>query len=82
MHKTLTAERLLTELDFTRLNNLRGGKMPPELAETETMECTEQPICAGSSCVIGRSLRGGFVQSAMWLDLQDDQHERGGERRD
>lgn len=34
MHKTLTGERLLTELDFTRLNNLRGGQLPPELADT------------------------------------------------
>jgi regulator of nucleoside diphosphate kinase len=34
MHKTLAGERLLTELDFTRLNNLRGGQLPPELAHT------------------------------------------------
>ena len=34
MHKTLSGERLLTELDFTRLNNLRGGQLPPELADT------------------------------------------------
>lgn len=34
MHKTLSGERLLTELDFTRLNNLRGGQLPPELAHT------------------------------------------------
>lgn len=34
MHKTLTGERLLTELDFTRLNNLRGSPLPPELLDT------------------------------------------------
>lgn len=34
MHKTLGDERLLTELDFTRLNNLRGGQLPPALADS------------------------------------------------
>lgn len=34
MHKTLAGERLLTELDFTRLNKLRDGPLPPELADT------------------------------------------------
>jgi regulator of nucleoside diphosphate kinase len=34
MHKTLAGERLLTELDFTRLNKLRGGQLPPELVDT------------------------------------------------
>ncbi len=34
MHKTFTGERLLTELDHSRLNNLRGGHLPPELADT------------------------------------------------
>jgi regulator of nucleoside diphosphate kinase len=33
MHKTSGVERLLTELDFTRLNKLRGGQLPPELAD-------------------------------------------------
>lgn len=33
MHKPLTGERLLTELDHSRLNNLRGGLLPPELAD-------------------------------------------------
>ena len=34
MHKPLSGERLLTELDFTRLNNLRGGPLPPALLDT------------------------------------------------
>jgi regulator of nucleoside diphosphate kinase len=34
MHKTLAVERLLTELDFARLNKLRGDQLPPELADT------------------------------------------------
>jgi len=34
MHKTLAGERLLTELDFARLNKLRGDQLPPELADT------------------------------------------------
>ncbi|MBT9464747.1 GreA/GreB family elongation factor [Hydrogenophaga sp.] len=33
MHKTLAGERLLTEIDFARLNNLRGGPLPPELVD-------------------------------------------------
>jgi len=33
MHKPLHGERLLTELDFARLNKLRGGKLPPELID-------------------------------------------------
>lgn len=32
-HKTAQGERLLTELDFTRLSHLREGQLPPELAE-------------------------------------------------
>lgn len=34
MHKTFAGERLLTELDHSRLNNLRGGALPPELADS------------------------------------------------
>jgi regulator of nucleoside diphosphate kinase len=34
MHKTLSGERLLTELDFTRLNKLRGSPLPPGLLDT------------------------------------------------
>ena len=34
MHKNLAGERLLTEIDFVRLNNLRGVQLPPELVET------------------------------------------------
>ncbi|MDP3810936.1 MAG: GreA/GreB family elongation factor [Hydrogenophaga sp.] len=34
MHQTLGGERLLTELDFTRLNNLRAGQLPAELVDT------------------------------------------------
>ncbi|MDT4844316.1 Regulator of nucleoside diphosphate kinase [compost metagenome] len=33
MHKTLAGERLLTEIDFARLNNLRGAQLPPELVD-------------------------------------------------
>ena len=33
-HTPLSHERLLTELDFTRLNKLRGGQLPPELADS------------------------------------------------
>lgn len=34
MHKNLEGERLLTEIDFARLSNLRGGQFPPELVDT------------------------------------------------
>lgn len=34
MHKNLAGERLLTEIDFARLNNLRGGQLPPALVDT------------------------------------------------
>lgn len=34
MHKTHGQERLLTEVDFARLNNLSGSPMPPELSDT------------------------------------------------
>lgn len=34
MHQILGGERLLTELDFTRLNNLRAGQLPAELVDT------------------------------------------------
>ncbi len=34
MHKTLSGERLLTELDFARLNNLHGGQLPPALEDS------------------------------------------------
>ncbi|WP_245638700.1 GreA/GreB family elongation factor [Hydrogenophaga palleronii] len=34
MQQIPTAERLLTELDFTRLNKLRGGALPPALEAT------------------------------------------------
>ncbi|WP_332745497.1 GreA/GreB family elongation factor [Hydrogenophaga sp.] len=33
MHKNLAGERLLTELDFTRLNKLRGGPLPAALVD-------------------------------------------------
>ncbi|MBT9549981.1 MAG: GreA/GreB family elongation factor [Hydrogenophaga sp.] len=34
MHKNLAGERLLTEIDFVRLSNLRGAQLPPELLDT------------------------------------------------
>jgi regulator of nucleoside diphosphate kinase len=34
MHKTFGGERLLTEIDFARLNNLSGTQFPPELVDT------------------------------------------------
>ncbi|MHB8950695.1 MAG: GreA/GreB family elongation factor [Rhodoferax sp.] len=34
MHKNLAGERLLTEIDFARLKNLRGAQLPPELVDT------------------------------------------------
>lgn len=34
MHKPLHGERLLTELDFARLNRLGGGDLPSELVDT------------------------------------------------
>ena len=34
MHKTHGIERMLTEIDFVRLNNLSGAQIPPELADT------------------------------------------------
>lgn len=34
MHKNLPAERLLTEIDYARLNKLHGAQLPPELIET------------------------------------------------
>lgn len=34
MHKTLAGERLLTEIDFARLSNLRDAQLPPELVDT------------------------------------------------
>ena len=34
MQKTLTRERLLTELDHSRLNHLRGAPLPAELADS------------------------------------------------
>lgn len=34
MHQTHGIERLLTELDFARLNNLNGAHIPSELAQT------------------------------------------------
>ncbi len=37
MPKTLTRERLLTELDHARLNHLRGAPLPPELADSLDM---------------------------------------------
>ena len=33
MHATIHGERLLTELDFSRLTKLFGGQLPPELAD-------------------------------------------------
>ncbi len=33
MHKAQADERMLTELDFVRLNNLRGAQLPPDLVE-------------------------------------------------
>ncbi len=33
MHKNLAGERLLTEIDFARLNKLRGAQLPPELID-------------------------------------------------
>ncbi|MBK1684487.1 GreA/GreB family elongation factor [Rhodoferax fermentans] len=33
MHKTLSGQRLLTELDFTRLSKLNRGQLPEDLAE-------------------------------------------------
>ena len=34
MHKNHAGERLLTEIDFARLSNLRGAQLPPELLDT------------------------------------------------
>ena len=34
MHKPQDGERLLTEIDFARLNNLSGTQFPPELVDT------------------------------------------------
>ncbi|MDP2164329.1 MAG: GreA/GreB family elongation factor [Burkholderiaceae bacterium] len=34
MHKPHDGERLLTEIDFARLNNLHSGQLPPELVDT------------------------------------------------
>lgn len=34
MHKIFRDERLLTELDFKRLNNLHDGQLPSELVDT------------------------------------------------
>jgi regulator of nucleoside diphosphate kinase len=33
MHKSPVVERLLTEIDFARLNHLNGKQLPPELAD-------------------------------------------------
>lgn len=39
MHKNLAGERLLTEIDFARLNKLPGGQLPSELINTlESLE--------------------------------------------
>ncbi|PZO10347.1 MAG: transcription elongation factor GreAB [Burkholderiales bacterium] len=39
MHKSLAGERLLTEIDFARLNKLRGAQLPPELVSAlESLE--------------------------------------------
>ncbi len=39
MHKIPQGEPLLTELDFSRLNNLRGGPLPPALRQAlETLD--------------------------------------------
>ncbi len=37
MPKTLTRDRLITELDHARLSNLRGAELPPELADSLDM---------------------------------------------
>ena len=34
MHKPQDGERLLTEIDFARLNNLHSEQLPPELVDT------------------------------------------------
>ncbi len=34
MHKNLAGERLLTEIDYARLNKLHGAQLPPELIDT------------------------------------------------
>jgi regulator of nucleoside diphosphate kinase len=34
MHRNLAGERLLTEIDFARLNKLRASHLPPELIDT------------------------------------------------
>jgi len=44
MHKDLAAERLLTEIDVARLNNLRGEQLPPELVDTlESLDLRSGP---------------------------------------
>lgn len=61
MHATIHGERMLTELDFSRLAKLFGGQLPPDLAD----------LLSGTEVVPSRDVSAKVVTMYSQVELVD-----------